>query len=646
MNKQDIAAVLAVKHGLPQKEADSFLSHVIDVLNDALKEEKLVKVKGLGTFKVTSVNARASVDVNTGERIVIEGREKISFTPETSMRDWVNRPFAQFETVVVNEGVNFDEIDAKYEAASDEIAESESEEQPLVDIDLKDEAEIVELASVSEDAGDSKDSQIDIPESPATAESPEVSENSESSDNSENSENSDNSENSENSDYSDYSENSDNSDNSENSENSENSDDSEPSFHQEIAVSSAPIASVAALVEVDDSPTETEIISNITNNPQTDDENMNTENNNVLDNEEKTLHEEANTHEQPIETVSAETSNDNAEEQPSSANEEPEQVENSDEDRDFDEYGYPTTKYEIRDLKWKLSRSNRLVHILSAALIALFLLSGAGVYMLFREMSKKDRRIDSLVAEVLDLSRKNTEVNEENAHMINVDDINLTAEQAAQLAEIRKQRRQEMQQRKKEIEDAYVKKMEDTRESVREQYRLREEQVNERMQRQKDKEKAEQERAAKAQAAKEKVAQEKAAKEKAVLEQLAREKAAKEKAAKEKAAQEKAAKEKAAREQAAKAAAQKQAQQQQAAKPTSANTSAYNQDSRVRLGAYNITGVAQTVTVRPGQTLASISKAYLGPGMECYVEAVNGGIKEVAAGQKIKIPSLQLKKKQ
>jgi nucleoid DNA-binding protein len=598
MNKQDIAAVLAVKHGLPQKEADSFLSHVIDVLNEALKEEKLVKVKGLGTFKVTSVNARASVDVNTGERIVIEGREKISFTPETSMRDWVNRPFAQFETVVVNEGVNFDEIDAKYEAASDEIAESESEEQPLVDIDLKDEAEIVELASVSEEADNSKDSQIDIPESTATAENPEVSEYSESSDDSDNSENSDN---------------------SDNSENSENPDAPEPSSPQEIAVSSAPIASVAALVKVDDSPTETEIISNITNNPQTDDENMNTENNNVLDNEEKTLHEEANTQEQPIETLSAETSNDNAEEQTSSANEEPGQVENSDEDRDFDEYGYPTTKYEIRDLKWKLSRSNRLVHILSAALIALFLLSGAGAYMLFREMSKKDRRIDSLVAEVLDLSRKNTEVNEENAHMINVDDINLTAEQAAQLAEIRKQRRQEMQQRKKEIDDAYVKKMEDTRESVREQYRLREEQVNERMQRQKDKEKAEQEREAKAQAAKEKAAQEKAAKEKAVLEQLAREKAAKQKAAQ---------------------------KQQQAAKSTSANTSAYNQDSRVRLGAYNITGVAQTVTVRPGQTLASISKAYLGPGMECYVEAVNGGIKEVAAGQKIKIPSLQLKKKQ
>lgn len=372
---------------------------------------------------------------------------------------------------------------------------------------------------------------------------------------------------------------------------------------------------------------------------------MNSENHNVLDDEVKTLQDEANNQEQTIETTSAEVSNDNEDQQPSSANDDPEQVVNNDDDRDFDEYGYPTSKYEIRELKWRLSRSNRLVHILSAALIALVLLSGAGVYMLFREMSKKDRRIDSLVAEVLDLSRRNTEVTEENAHMVNVDDINLTAEQAAQLAEIRKQRRQEMQQRKKEIDDAYVKKMEDTRESVREQYRLREEQVNERMQRQKDKEKAELEREAKAQADKEKAAQEKAAKEKAVLEQLAREKAAKEKAAKDKAAQEKAAKEKAAREQAAKAAAQKQAQQQQAAKTSTTSTSAYNQDTRVKTGAYLITGVAQTVTVRPGQTLASISKAYLGPGMECYVEAVNGGIKEVAAGQKVKIPSLQLKKK-
>ena len=586
MNKQEIAAVLAVKHGLPQKEADSFLTHVIDVLNDALREEKLVKVKGLGTFKVTSVNARESVDVNTGERIVIEGREKITFTPETSMRDWVNRPFSQFETVVVNEGVNFDEIDAKYESATDEIGEQPLEEQPiveqpLVEVDIKDEAEEV----ANESSNSSK--------------------------------------------FSTHSESTNHSGSSEPQEAAELS---EPI--EEIAVSSAPIATMAALVEVDDSvsedasPSETESNPNITNNQQTNENDMSNE---------------------TIETLSAENTIDNEEEQTASVNEEPKQVANDDDDRDFDEYGYPTSKYEIRELKWKLSRSNRLNRILSAALIALVLLSGAGIYMLFREMSKKDKRIDSLVAEVLDLSRKNTEVNEENAHMINVDDINLTAEQAAQLAEIRKQRRQEMQQRKKEIEDAYVKRMEDTRESVREQYRLREEQVAERMQRQKDKEKAEEEREAKAQTDKEKAAQEKAAKEKAILEQLAREKAAKEQAAKQKAAQEAAAKQKAAQEAAAKQkAAQKQqeAQKQQQAAKSAANNAAYNQDSRVRLGAYNITGVAQTVTVRQGQTLASISKAYLGPGMECYVEAVNGGIKEVKAGQTIKIPALQLKKKQ
>ena len=586
MNKQEIATVLAVKHGLPQKEADSFLTHVIDVLNDALREEKLVKVKGLGTFKVTSVNARESVDVNTGERIVIEGREKITFTPETSMRDWVNRPFSQFETVVVNDGVNFDEIDAKYESATDEIAEQPLEEQsiveqPLVEVDIKDETEEVANESSSP---------------------------------------------------SEFFDNTDSIDYSESSEPQVSDEPSEPI--EEIAVSSDPIATMAALVEVDDSlseddsPSETESNPNITNNQQTNENDMSNE---------------------TIETLSAENTIDNEEEQTASVNEEPKQVANDDDDRDFDEYGYPTSKYEIRELKWKLSRSNRLNHILSAALIALVLLSGAGIYMLFREMSKKDKRIDGLVAEVLDLSRKNTEVNEENAHMINVDDINLTAEQAAQLAEIRKQRRQEMQQRKKEIEDAYVKKMEDTRESVREQYRLREEQVAERMQRQKDKEKAEEEREAKAQADKEKAAREKAAKEKAILEQLAREKAAKEQAAKQKAAQEAGAKQKAAQEAAAKQkAAQKQqeAQKQQQAAKSAANNAAYNQDSRVRLGAYNITGVAQTVTVRQGQTLASISKAYLGPGMECYVEAVNGGIKEVKAGQTIKIPALQLKKKQ
>lgn len=603
MNKQEIAAKLAARHGLSQKEAESFMTHLVDVLQDALKDEKMVKIKGLGTFKVTTVNPRASVDVNTGERIVIEGRDKITFTPEASMRDWVNRPFAQFETVVVNEGVSFDEIDAKYETTIDETVESAFDETPLVDIDIKDEeipaaepSVVVETSEVSEPS--------------VVVETSEVSEPSEV---------------------------------SELSDNSDISETPEPVADSAAAV--PPIASMAALVDVDDEPSTPEQHSNITDNPQTNKETMISENQNEFVNEE------------PIQD---EVNNEEVAAQEESANqEEPAQEEES--NRMFDEYGYPTNEYQLREAKWQLNRSKNLVKILSGVIAGLVLLGGIGFFMLFREMSKKDQRIDGLVAEVLDLSRKNTEANEENARMINVDDINLTAEQAAQLAEIRKQRRMEQQQRKKEIDDAYVKKMEDTRESVREQYRLREEQVAERMRREKDREQAQLDREAKDQAAKEKAAAEKAAKEKAVLEQLAREKAAKEKAAqeaakqkaaqeaaaKQKAAQEAAAKQKAAQEAAAKAAAQKQQaqKQQQTAKPAG-NSAAYNQDSRVRLGAYTITGVAQTVTVRQGQTLSSISKAYLGPGMECYVEAVNGGIKEVKPGQTLKIPALQLKKKQ
>lgn len=617
MNKQEIAAALAVKHGLPQKEAENFLTHLVDVLNDALRYEKQVKVKGLGTFKVTPVNARASVDVNTGERIVIEGRDKITFTPEASMRDWVNKPFAQFETVVINDGVDFDEIDAKYESTPEETGVLSTVECPPL-VDIGDNESISNIDEVSNQA--------------PTNDTP--------------------------------------------------------------AASSAPIATVAALVEVGDDlhdeiaeeerPIDEEPQpensdegkeedidhdQNITNNLITQ-ETMKKETSDNNLNEEASAVVEHNDDEQGTATLTVETTNanentyDKAEEETTSA--EPVESQTNEEEEEenveaLDEYGYPSSKFQINELKWRLKRSNFFVRLLSGAIVALALICGIGFYYMFREMSKKDHRIDSLVAEVLDLSHKNTEVNEENARMINVDDINLTAEQAAQLAEIRRQRRIEQQQRKKEIDDAYVKKMEDTRESVREQYRLREEQVAERMKRQQEQEKAEKEREAKELAAKEKAAKEKAAKEKAILEQLAREKAAKEKAAREqtqKAAQEKAAREqaqkavqeKAAREQAQKAAQEKAAkaaaQKQQSAKPVPANASAYNNDPRVRTGAYIITGVAQTVTVRPGQTLTSISKAYLGAGMECYVEAINGGIKEVSAGQKIKIPTLQLKKKQ
>ena len=100
--------------GLEVAEAEAFITAMFKVVNEGLKEDKLVKIKGLGTFKLTKVSARESVDVNTGERIVIEGREKISFTPDNYMRDLVNSPFSQFETVVLSEGVDFSALDEKY----------------------------------------------------------------------------------------------------------------------------------------------------------------------------------------------------------------------------------------------------------------------------------------------------------------------------------------------------------------------------------------------------------------------------------------------------------------------------------------------------------------------------------------------------
>ena len=116
---QDLVHVISDKHGITQKEAGALVTALFDVISAGLGTDRQVKVKGLGTFKVIDVRDRESVDVNTGERIVIDGRSKITFTPDTIMRDIVNRPFAQFETVVINEGVNIEdflEVDRNYEA--------------------------------------------------------------------------------------------------------------------------------------------------------------------------------------------------------------------------------------------------------------------------------------------------------------------------------------------------------------------------------------------------------------------------------------------------------------------------------------------------------------------------------------------------
>lgn len=113
-NISRLAKSISSKRGLTQAEAERFVSKMFEVANEGLHEDKLLKMKWLGTFKVTPVKDRESVDVNTGERIVIEGRDKISFTPDNILKEIVNKPFAQFETVVVNDGVDFSDIDEKF----------------------------------------------------------------------------------------------------------------------------------------------------------------------------------------------------------------------------------------------------------------------------------------------------------------------------------------------------------------------------------------------------------------------------------------------------------------------------------------------------------------------------------------------------
>ena len=113
-NISTLAKSISSKHGLTQAEAERFISKMFEVANEGLHEDKLLKIKWLGTFKVAPVKDRESVDVNTGERIVIEGRDKISFTPDNILKEIVNKPFAQFETVVVNDGVDFSDIDEKF----------------------------------------------------------------------------------------------------------------------------------------------------------------------------------------------------------------------------------------------------------------------------------------------------------------------------------------------------------------------------------------------------------------------------------------------------------------------------------------------------------------------------------------------------
>ena len=129
-----LGKLLADKSGLSQVEAELFIRKMFDVCNQGLEADKQVKIKWLGTFKVQATKDRESINVNTGERFTFEGRDKLTFTPDNILKEIVNKPFAQFETVVVNDGVDFDEIDEKF-------GEEQTEDAPSEVIDFLDEEE-------------------------------------------------------------------------------------------------------------------------------------------------------------------------------------------------------------------------------------------------------------------------------------------------------------------------------------------------------------------------------------------------------------------------------------------------------------------------------------------------------------------------
>lgn len=130
---QDLIDLLAEKHKLSKKEAEAVVKGMFDLIEEALEREKYVKVKGLGTFKLTEVDRRESVDVNTGERIEIQGHTKVSFTPDTSMKDQINKPFAHFETVILNEGTQLeDTVTETEEELAEELRTENDAEEPIV----------------------------------------------------------------------------------------------------------------------------------------------------------------------------------------------------------------------------------------------------------------------------------------------------------------------------------------------------------------------------------------------------------------------------------------------------------------------------------------------------------------------------------
>lgn len=486
-----LAKILAEKNSMTISEAEAFIKQMFDVANGVMQADKQLKIRWLGTFKVTSVKDRESVDVNTGERIVIGGRDKITFTPDNILKEIVNKPFAQFETVVVNDGVDFSEIDRKFSFESKEDVSIPSDEQQPSD-ELEN-SPIEKLESI-----------------PAVT-----------------------------------------------------------------------VQSAEPVVQENETPTEEVPVHVEDLNVLPEEEACTEEHESVLPVEEKQL-------EEPISEVQ--------EAEQSVKEEEPEQVvetsslqeetsESTPEVTDFVSQPMQTTPAaesyfgdkdadnadevdEVDDVLVSDKKHYFMLprYVISVAVVLIIVLIGGVGWFAFN-YGKMQAQRNHLAMQLEEMQK--TRLKKDSLARLQNDDLRMKALQdsarLAQAAEVVNS----VDEHQTEAQVDSIKKAE-------------------------------------AKAKVQKVA--KIAAEKRQVEAAKEKEAAK---MKEKALTE----------------------------------SKYDADPRVRTGAYRITGIEQTVVAKSGQTLSSISKLYLGPGMVCYLEAVNGGAIDVKAGQKIKIPKLVLKKK-
>lgn len=172
LNVFDLSGVLMSKNGLGDKESRRFVKAIFDVIQECLDEEKVVKVKGLGTFKIIEVDDRESINVNTGERVLIEGHSKLTFTPDSVMKEIVNKPFSQFETVILNDGVDFPEPAIEEPISEEPIPENPIPEEPIPEDSISEEPIFEEPVAADPGLSDKSQSEINAEQEIPSPESP------------------------------------------------------------------------------------------------------------------------------------------------------------------------------------------------------------------------------------------------------------------------------------------------------------------------------------------------------------------------------------------------------------------------------------------------------------------------------------------